>query len=88
MVRDLVVAGVLAMVAISAPARAEYPDRPVRLIVPFAPGGANDLVGRLLADKLGKVLGRPFIVENRPGAERSSVRRPSQARRPMVTRCC
>jgi hypothetical protein len=35
MVRDLVVAGVVAMVAISAPARAEYPDRPVRLIVPF-----------------------------------------------------
>jgi tripartite-type tricarboxylate transporter receptor subunit TctC len=67
MVRDLIVAGVVAMVAIPAAARAEYPDRPVRLIVPFAPGGANDLIARLLADKLGKVLSRPFIIENRPG---------------------
>jgi tripartite-type tricarboxylate transporter receptor subunit TctC len=67
MMRGMIVVAVAAMVAMSAPVRAEYPDRPVRLIVPFAPGGANDSVARLLADKLGKVLGRSFIVENRPG---------------------
>jgi tripartite-type tricarboxylate transporter receptor subunit TctC len=67
MVKDLIAVGVLAMVALSAPVRAEYPDRPIRLIVPFAPGGANDSVARLLSDKLGKVLGQSVIVENRPG---------------------
>jgi tripartite-type tricarboxylate transporter receptor subunit TctC len=67
MMKDLIAVGVLATVAMSASVRAEYPDRPVRLIVPFAPGGANDSVARLLSDKLGKVLSRSVIVENRPG---------------------
>src|SRR5712671_3633500 len=67
MMKELIAVGVLATVAMSASVRAEYPDRPVRLIVPFAPGGANDSVARLLSDKLGKVLSRSVIVENRPG---------------------
>ncbi|WP_424137882.1 Bug family tripartite tricarboxylate transporter substrate binding protein [Roseomonas chloroacetimidivorans] len=46
-----------------------YPDRPVRVIVPYSPGGTNDLVGRILAQKLGEALNQPFIVENRPGAQ-------------------
>lgn len=47
---------------------AGYPDRPVRLIVPFTAGGAGDIVGRLLAAHLQAELGKPFVVENRPGA--------------------
>lgn len=44
-----------------------YPARPVRVIVGFAPGGATDLVARQFAQKVGESLGRPFVVENRPG---------------------
>jgi len=51
-----------------APALAAYPDRPVKLIIPFAPGGGTDIVGRFLAEKLGAGTGVTFVPENRPGA--------------------
>lgn len=44
-----------------------WPSRPVRVVIPFPPGGTLDTVGRLLAQKLGDQTGQPFIVENRPG---------------------
>ncbi|WP_158287860.1 Bug family tripartite tricarboxylate transporter substrate binding protein [Falsiroseomonas bella] len=44
------------------------PTRPVRLIVPFAPGGSNDIVGRIIAEAAGQALGQPIVVENRAGA--------------------
>lgn len=47
---------------------AGYPDKPVTIIVPFAPGGSTDNVGRMLTVKMGEKLGQPFVVENRPGA--------------------
>jgi len=54
---------------IAGPARAEtYPDHPVTLIIPFAPGGSTSIVGRAIAEKMSETLGEKIIVDNRPGA--------------------
>jgi tripartite-type tricarboxylate transporter receptor subunit TctC len=49
-------------------ARAEYPDRPIRLVVPFAPGGVTDTSGRVVAEALARRLGQSIVVENKAGA--------------------
>ncbi|MBR0648162.1 tripartite tricarboxylate transporter substrate binding protein [Roseomonas terrae] len=64
-----ILAGAALAAGVARPARAQsYPTRPVRLIVPFAPGGGVDAVGRILSEPLGALLGQPVVVENRAGA--------------------
>src|SRR5258708_19112608 len=58
-----------ALVAICGAARADqYPSRPITLVVPFAAGGSNDTIARVIGERLNKAWGRPVIVENQSGA--------------------
>jgi tripartite-type tricarboxylate transporter receptor subunit TctC len=69
--RKLLAAGaaLLAALVFSASGFAQaWPERPVRIVVPFAPGGNTDSIARITAERLTQALGKPFIVENRPGA--------------------
>jgi tripartite-type tricarboxylate transporter receptor subunit TctC len=59
---------VLSTFLVCSSAWAQYPERPIRLIVPYAPGGSADIVARMISDEWGKELGRAIVIENRGGA--------------------
>jgi tripartite-type tricarboxylate transporter receptor subunit TctC len=60
--------GLIALSAINAPAQSDYPNKPIKLIVPFPPGGTSDVMGRMMAEELSKILKQPVIVDNVGGA--------------------
>ena len=71
--RSKAIASLLAIMALlsalaSQPARAAYPERIIRIVVPFAPGGGTDVIARALAQEMAKDLGASIIIENKPGA--------------------
>jgi tripartite-type tricarboxylate transporter receptor subunit TctC len=61
-------AGLVLALANPAFAQSDYPNRPIRLIIPFPPGGSNDVVGRMIGDQLSKQLGKQVVIDNRAGA--------------------
>lgn len=68
--RVIIAAASIAMIGngVCATARLAYPDRPLRFIVPFPPGGANDILARAVGDKLSAAYGQPVVLDNRAGA--------------------
>lgn len=66
--RAWLIAGSLGAIAATDAAAQAYPSRPIRMVIPFSPGGATDVPGRLIAQKLSDVFGHQIIVDNRPGA--------------------
>jgi tripartite-type tricarboxylate transporter receptor subunit TctC len=68
--RSILMWAAAAVVALAAPAAAQsdYPTRPIRLIIPFPPGGSNDVVGRMIATQMSEKLGKQVVVDNRAGA--------------------
>ena len=58
----------LLLSAAHAGAQGTYPMRPIKMIIPFAPGGASDFVGRIISNRLGEILGQQIVIENRAGA--------------------
>ena len=66
--RHFLRAGAAGTAALAWPAWAAYPDKPIRIVVTFAPGGASDIVARVIGEQLGKKLGQAVIIDNKPGA--------------------
>src|SRR5215470_15661307 len=58
----------LGALATQAPAQSQFPNKPIRVVVPYAPGGLTDVVARLFAEQVRKILNNPVFVENKPGA--------------------
>ena len=80
----------VAACALSCVARAQsdgFPSKTITLIVPFAPGGASDNVARVMSQRLSEDLGKPMVVDNRPGAGGNVAAEQAARQAPTATRC-
>src|SRR5262245_25694641 len=88
MLRMLAAAAIAAACCASLPAdAADYPTKPITLIIGFAPGGPSDVLARILTRKMEEVVKQPFVIENRPGAG-GSIAGAAVARATPATRSC
>src|ERR1700742_2110725 len=67
-IRKALLAAVFAWSALSSVHAQTYPNRPIMLVIPFAPGGSTSIVGRVIADRMSQLLGQGIVIDNRPGA--------------------
>jgi tripartite-type tricarboxylate transporter receptor subunit TctC len=67
-VHGMTASGLVALAVMSTPAAAQYPTKPITIIVPFAAGGPTDVVARLIGDRMSRTLGQPIIIEDIGGA--------------------
>ena len=77
----------LGMIAALAPARADYPEKQITMVVCFPAGGGTDIAARLVNIPLGEALGKPVVIENRGGAGGNIASPRSSGCRPTATRC-
>ena len=85
--RRQVLAGALLILPATARA-AEWPERPLRMIIPFAPGAGADIVGRTFAEELAKALGQQVVVDNKGGSGGLMGTAEGARARPTATPCC
>ena len=84
----LIAIGVSAIASIGGASALDYPTRPVRWVVGFAPGGSNDIIARLIGQRLSERLGQQFVIENKPGAGGNIGAELVINADPMATPCC
>ena len=73
---------------IGQPAQAGFPERGVKIVVPFPAGGSNDVVARLVGTRLSELWGQPVVIDNRGGGGGNIGAEAVAVHRPMATRCC
>ena len=76
---------IAALGALPARSQSAWPNKAVRIVVPFAAGGTTDILARALAPELQRAFGQPFVVDNKPGAGGNNGAARSPNRRPMAT---
>jgi len=83
-----VLAAALPLLLIPVPVAAQdFPTKPIKLIVPFPPGGPNDIIARLVGQRMTELTKQPVVIENRPGAGSNIAAAASMRRRVVITGC-